>query len=210
MTRRVERVAACLVVLLAHALLLWAWRLVAPPAPRERSPGAAPSVTLLRLVPAAPATPPAQVAHETRTPMTATTATRPIKTLPPRLEETAAAASHGAPALATPEPQASAPVATPRALELSAPRATTAAPAQRTMKDQLLNDPRANTPRASIEARIAALTGPDRWEAEPMDATRTRFRRNGECIEVHVARNAQIDPWNQSHSPTPKAVKPDC
>jgi hypothetical protein len=43
-----------------------------------------------------------------------------------------------------------------------------------------------------------------------MDATRTRWRRNGKCIEVHVARNAQIDPYNQSFSPTPKAVKPDC
>lgn len=42
-----------------------------------------------------------------------------------------------------------------------------------------------------------------------MDATRTRWRRNGKCIEVHVARNAQIDSYNQSFSPTPKAVK-DC
>ena len=42
-----------------------------------------------------------------------------------------------------------------------------------------------------------------------MDATRTRWRRNGKCIEVHVARNAQVDPYNQSFSPTPKAVK-DC
>jgi hypothetical protein len=98
---------------------------------------------------------------------------------------------------------------TPPALDLTLPSAV-AAPRSPSMRDQSLNDPRSNTPRASVESRIAALNGPDRWEAEPMDATRTRWRRNGKCIEVHVARNAQIDPYNQSFSPTPKLVKPDC
>ena len=75
-----------------------------------------------------------------------------------------------------------------------------------------LDDPSAMKPTEhfAVESRIAALNGPDRWEAEPMDATRTRWRRNGKCIEVHVSRNTQIDPYNQSFSPTPKLVKPDC
>jgi hypothetical protein len=45
---------------------------------------------------------------------------------------------------------------------------------------------------------------------ERMDATHTRVRRNGNCVEVHVAREAQINPWNQNHLPTPKLVKPSC
>ena len=96
----------------------------------------------------------------------------------------------------------------PKALDLTLPSAV-ASPHTPSLRDQGLDDPRSNTPRASVESRIAAMSGPDRWQAEPMDATRTRWRRNGKCIEVHVARNAQIDPFNQSFSPTPKAVK-DC
>ena len=78
------------------------------------------------------------------------------------------------------------------------------------MHDQMLNDPRSNTPRATVESRIASLAGTPEMNEEAMDATRRRARQNGRCIEVHISRNAQIDPWNQSVRPTPKLVKPDC
>ena len=78
------------------------------------------------------------------------------------------------------------------------------------MHDQMLNDPRSNTPRATVESRIANVAGTDAMLEERMDATRTRVKRRSRCIEVHVSRNAQIDPWNQSVRPTPKLVKPDC
>ena len=78
------------------------------------------------------------------------------------------------------------------------------------MRDQMLNDPRANSPKATIETRVAAVAGTSELVEEVMDATRRRVRQNGHCIEVHVSRNAQIDPYNQSVRPTPKLVKPSC
>jgi len=102
---------------------------------------------------------------------------------------------------------ASAPVGPP--LNLSLPRAI-AAPARPSMQDQMLNDPRSNTPRATIETRVAAVAGSVEVLEERMDATRLRVRQRGSCFEVHVSRDAQINPWHQSHSPTPKIVKPSC
>ena len=52
------------------------------------------------------------------------------------------------------------------------------------------------------------MTGTNDWIEERMDDTRARFRKQGQCVEVHVARNAQLDPWNQSFLPTPKSAKP--
>ncbi len=78
------------------------------------------------------------------------------------------------------------------------------------MKDQALNDPRANTPRRTVETRVADVSGTTAMTEEPMNDTKTRFRQSGACIEVHVSRDAQTNPWNQNHSPTPKLVKPSC
>ena len=78
------------------------------------------------------------------------------------------------------------------------------------MKDQVLNDPRANSPRRTVETRVADVSGTNAMTEERMDDTKTRFRQNGACIEVHVSRDAQTHPWNQNHSPTPKLVKPSC
>lgn len=78
------------------------------------------------------------------------------------------------------------------------------------MKDQALNDPRANSPRSTVESRVANVSGASAMTEERMDDTKTRFRQNGACIEVHVSRDAQTSPWNQNHSPTPKIVKPSC
>ena len=200
MARAAERWFVITVVLMAHGLLLWAWRHAAAPAPRQASLRTAPPVTVLRLIPPTPPAAATQALDAAATPPA-----RLNRSPPPKHE----AAGPQAPQAITVGVEPAASAALPPALDLSVPRAA-AAPTQRTIKDQVRGDPRANTPRASVESRIAALNGPDRWEAEPMDATRTRWRRNGQCIEVHVARNAQIDPYNQSFSPTPKAVKPSC
>lgn len=98
---------------------------------------------------------------------------------------------------------------TRRALDLSPPRAL-AAPARPTLRDQVLNDPRSNSPPVTIESRVAAVAGSVDMTTERMDDTRLRVRQHGKCIEVHVSRNAQIDPYNQSVAPTPKAIKPSC
>jgi cytoskeletal protein RodZ len=208
--RGVERAAALALVLLAHLFLLWAWRFVAPPEPRQRGPSAAPNITLLRLIPATPAPQSAPQRRAAAPPSAATPTARSNKPPPTTPEAPGAAVPQAITVLAATEPAASAPT-TPasRTLELAVPRATAAEP-PRTMKDQALNDPRANSPRPTVESRVANVSGTTTMTEERMDDTKTRFRQNGGCIEVHVSRDAQTHPWNQNHSPTPKLIKPSC
>ncbi len=204
MPRRTERAVFAATVLLLHLLLWWAWPRQAPPS-RGTPLDAAASPTLpmqwlvIVAAPAEQALPPVAAAP---TRVIAPRTAMPVRESSRRAQQPLAITM---PAALPPEPAAS----TPPALDLTLPSAA-AAPPSPSLRHQWLNDPRTNSPRVSVESRVAALNGPDRWEAEPMDATRTRWRRNGRCIEVHVARNAQIDPYNQSFSPTPKAVKPYC
>jgi hypothetical protein len=202
MPRRAERAALAAIVLLLHLLLWWAWPRSLPPE-RGTPPDAAAQAPLsVRLLKAGPAPAPPAAPQATAAPAR-TAAPRAPASPSPALAITVEPTAP--PAAAPAETAASA----PRQLELTLPSAV-ASPRSPSLRDQWRSDPRSNTPRASVESRIAALNGPDHWEAEPMDATRTRWRRNGKCIEVHVARNAQIDPYNQSVSPTPKVVKPYC
>jgi hypothetical protein len=199
-------------VLLAHVLLLWAWRFVSPPVAREQGPSVTPNITVLRLVPATPDPPPTPLLRAAEPPAAATPTARANR--PPRSKPDEPAAAAPAPqaitVLVSPEPTASAPTtAAPRSLELSVPRATATAPPRR-MKDQALNDPRTNSPRASVESRVATVSGTTAVTEERMDDNKTRLRQNGGCIEVHVSRDAQTNPWNQNHSPTPKLIKPSC
>jgi hypothetical protein len=200
MPRRVERAALAAAVLLLHLLLWSAWP--NPPARVRGSSSAAQAPLSVRLLTPDPA--PVQ-RNEPQAAIAPGRSAAPRAAALPQRALAITAAPEAEPAAAPPAPAASA----PRDLDLRLPSAV-ASPRSPSLREQTLNDPRSNTPRASVESRIAALNGPDRWEAEPMDATRTRWRRNGKCIEVHVARNAQIDPYNQSFSPTPKAVKPSC
>jgi hypothetical protein len=206
--RRPERVVAWAAVVAAHGALWWAWPQPGPG--RVRMAAEPPVVTLRLIAQPAPAPlvpqPPAIATRITRsTPSRATSRTQPV-----RPAEATAADTAVTPIAITAvvEPAASAPDAPQRALDLSATRSA-ASPTSST-RSPALDDPRSNSPRARIETRIAAVAGTTRLEAERMDDTRTRFRIKGDCFEVHVARNAQIDPWNQGHAPTPKAVKPDC
>lgn len=205
MPQRAERWVLAAVVLLLHLLLWWAWprgtalQRGALPATPSQAPL---SVRLLAPDPLPPEQPLPPAASTAARPMVPRTATTAGQSGPRPSAITAAPAE----SITAPPPVAAA--SQPKALDVTLPSAV-ASPRSSSLRDQWLNDPRSNTPRASVESRIAAMNGPDRWQAEPMDATRTRWRRNGKCIEVHVARNAQIDPYNQSFSPTPKAVK-DC
>jgi hypothetical protein len=196
MPRRAEQVALAAIVLLLHLLLWWSWPRSAAPERGSRPDAVAQAPLSVRLLtlPPAPATVAAPEAAAPRAPVrpAAAPAIGVVRSVPSDPTATVEAAA-----------------SSPRDIDLRLPSAA-ASPRSPSLREQGLNDPRSNTPRATVESRIAALNGPDRWEAEPMDATRTRWRRNGKCIEVHVSRNAQIDPYNQSFSPTPKLVKPDC
>jgi hypothetical protein len=202
--RWAERASVVVMVLLAHAALLWAWRFAAAPAPRERAQDEPRNVTLLRLIEAWPPEPQVQPLRAPAAPRSPTTTLRRSAQRPDAAPPPVAPRAITLPAAA--EPTAS---QLPRALDLSLPRAE-AAPAQRTMNDQMRNDPRANSPRVNVEARLAAVAGSSAMTQERMDDTKTRFRQHGACIEVHVSREAQTNPWNQNHSPTPKIVKPSC
>lgn len=204
--RWTERAPVVVLVLLAHMALLWAWGFAAAPAPREHAAAAPRNVTVLRLIEARPQEPVAQPTRAPAAPRSAAAIGQP----PPQRPDASEPAAPMAISLPTAaEPAASAASTPARALDLSLPRAATAA-AQPTMKDQMRSDPRANTPRARLESRVAAVVGSSAMTEERMDDTKTRFRQNGECIEVHVSRDAQTNPWNQNHSPTPKIVKPSC
>lgn len=205
MPHRAERVLLAAAVLLLHWLLWWAWPHGSALQRRAllASTAQAPlSVRLLSLDAALPEQPVPPAASAGARPVVPR-ATMSVTPAGPR-----SSAITAAPTEPITAPPTAAAASQPSALDLTLPSAV-ASPRSPSLRDQWLNDPRSNTTRPSVESRIAALNGPDRWQAEPMDATRTRWRRNGECIEVHVARNAQIDPYNQSFSPTPEAVK-DC
>lgn len=119
-------------------------------------------------------------------------------TLPPE----PAAAPASAPTTAVP-PE---PPGAPAPLNLALPNAASA-PGWR--RHPGLDDPRANTARATLESRIAGAThGDERWLEERLDDDRMRFRRGSTCIEVHRTRDAQLDPFNQSVRPTPRMGRP--
>jgi hypothetical protein len=202
MPRRAERAALAALVLLLHGLLWWAWPRSTTHERGTPLDAAAQAPLSVRLLAPDPAPAPPAVPQATAVPTRSAAPRAPARSAPAlaiTVEPTAPPSAAAAQAAAS----------APRELELTLPSAV-ASPRSPSLRDPWRSDPRSNTPRASVESRIAALNGPDRWEAEPMDATRTRWRRNGKCIEVHIARNAQIDPYNQSFSPTPKAVKPYC
>jgi hypothetical protein len=209
--RRAERAGLWLAVAGAHALLLLALGSAVLPRLRETAPPVQDAPLRVRLIDASPtaaAPPPAQpTAPALRA--RAAPLERPPIVVPQAISAAPVAAEVPPAAIPAPAPAPTAPN-TNAALEWRPPRSADAASAPRSMRDQMLNDPRTNSPKPRVETRIAAVAGSTEWTEEAMDATRRRMQKNGRCIEVHIARNAQIDPWNQSAQPTPKAVKPSC
>lgn len=207
--RRSERAGLWLAVAALHGLLLFTLRDSLLPRGRD-APAAHAMPLALRLIALPQAPPPpaltrpatAQRPPRERSPPTVTF------TLPRAEPQPTGQAITLAP-IAEPSAPSAASAPASRALDLS-PRRALAVPARPTMRDQMLNDPRSNSPSGTIESRVAAVAGSVDMSAERMDDNRLRVRQRGKCIEVHGSRNAQLDPYNQSVSPTPKAIKPSC
>lgn len=196
-----QRLAPLAAVLLVHAVLAAAWWTTAQ-APQAASPGAAPSLPRVQLLPL-----PTQPAGATRAaereapirprrapakaPTLAAVQTVPQAITAPTIDTAAAAATPAepsAPAAASPAgPAASA----PRPLDLSLPRQPQALWRQR---PPALDDPRSNTrPPASVEARIAAALGDGTWQVERLDLDTVRFRSGSRCLLATRSRAGQLE-----------------
>lgn len=102
-------------------------------------------------------------------------------------------------------PAASAPVTPPPPLVLDLRRG---ASAPQRWRNPALEDPRSNRLPQTLESRLQqAMPAPSAETTERLDEFRARIRKGGDCVEVHTARGAQLDPFNQSVLPTPKQVK---
>ncbi len=178
---------------LAGLLQLGVWR-------DRRPPTAAPAPLTVRLI--QPLTSvrlaPAPAAAADRAPPTAPAPRRP----------------RDAEAITLPAPAPDELVATPPALAAAPPVAASAAPLDLRLpreasapwraRSPALDDPRANSARASFEARLqGAMGGDGRWVEERIDADRVRFRRGDTCIELKRSQAERLDPWNQTNSPKP-------
>lgn len=65
------------------------------------------------------------------------------------------------------------------------------------MRDQVLNDPRTYSPRASAEARMAQTLGSnDRLIDENRGNGNRRFRKGAACVDVHDTHIAQLNPFD--------------
>jgi len=110
--------------------------------------------------------------------------------------------------VALPAPPASSPTqAALPPLDLSLPKGTPRP--DRGARQRALDDPRANTPQPTLEARIGAAIGsggPIR--VEDLGGGRRRIYQGTRCVEVHDARIATIDPFNQSVLPSLKQARP--
>lgn len=204
-----HRWAARAFVVALHAALLVAALLHRPPglAPaRERQ------ATTVRLIQPQPRVqPPIADTHR-------------ITRLPPPLAPVPAispppytvAADALAPPLAPPTPVTAPPGEPPRtALRLTLPPQYTASAAAQ--RNPALSDPRSNTPRRTLEDRIADATGgAGAWVEEPKAAQsqvigalgehRSVLRKGSTCVEVFRSRISDSDPFNRSVAPRTVAM----
>ncbi len=105
-----------------------------------------------------------------------------------------------APTVQSPTPPAPAP------LDLRLPRG---ASAPWRARSPALDDPRANTPRASLERRLRdAMGGDGEWHEERLGDDRVRFRRGSTCVDVERSRSDQLDPFNRAAGARPWIAKP--
>jgi hypothetical protein len=167
----------------------------------EPGPGAAPAPDRKRertaATPARPAPP-----RPVRGPERARAAAEPaaITALPaaPPGSAAAAGAPVSAPGDASPAPRATAP------LQLDLPRAASAP-----RRNPALDDPRANTPKASFESRLNDAMGGvgERVVEERLSDGTLRLKRGTQCVLVHPSRAAGIDPFNEAYSPKARGVE---
>jgi hypothetical protein len=191
MTR--SRALAAAAVLALHLGLWWAWR--EPPAPVESAalPQRAPLLLRLPPPPARPddALPLPAIARRNPPPMPALEVPA-IAALPADAPPAPAATAAPVQAMPAPAPPRPAPLVLELPRGASAPR-----------RNPALDDPRANTARATLESRIAKATQKD-WVEEVLGDGRTVWRRGDECVLVKPSRDAELDSFNQSSSHRPK------
>lgn len=108
-----------------------------------------------------------------------------------------------APALTAQPPTAPAPAA---ALNLALPRPA-AARRSATAAAQVHDDARRGSP-PSRDERLAQALGTDLALHEEQRGAVRRFRQGRACVDVAPAREAQINPFNQTASPTPRQATP--
>jgi hypothetical protein len=64
------------------------------------------------------------------------------------------------------------------------------------VREQALNDARANTQRRSFEARMTQAVGDDRLQEETLGDGRRRIRKGAVCADVHRTHIAQLNPFD--------------
>ncbi|MBL8308514.1 MAG: hypothetical protein JNM33_17605 [Rubrivivax sp.] len=100
---------------------------------------------------------------------------------------------------------ATAPAPAPVPLDLRLPRS---ASAPWRVRSPALDDPRANTPRASFEQRLRdAMGGDGEWREERLGDDQVRFRRGSTCVDVERSRSDQLDPFNRAAGARPWIAK---
>jgi hypothetical protein len=209
-TPRHVRLSTLLGLALVHAVVLTGFARLAV-SPDRSQPMPSPAPLILRLLnlaqPIKVETPTPAVAPKTQT-STAGMATSPraptsAPTAAPTITTFPGAASALTEAITAPNPAPSAaPASSADApLNLALPRAASAAWRQR---PAAMDDPRANTAKATFESKLqAAMGGDGRWAEERIDGDRVRFRRGGTCVDFTRTRAEQLDSFNQSFSPKP-------
>lgn len=189
-------------VLLVGALRLGVW-------PERTAPSSRPPLTVQliwqRLTsptpPAQPPRPEVQAVPQTRAARTVQQ-DRPATTNTPAIADPALQAIT-LPAAAPSEPATTAATAAsaPAPLNLALPRAASASWRQRS---QALDDPRGNTPKLTLEQKLAmAMGGDGEWVEEVIDADHRRLRRGTMCIYMQRPAAAQLDPFHQANRNLP-------
>jgi hypothetical protein len=190
-----------------HALLLLgAWRLQAW---QDRGPPALPQAPLIVWLQGAPrpnAAPPQPL--PTARPSLPTAPALPVPSLPP--------ASPQAITLPAPEPAPAAaetPVApslpaSAATLNLALPGRTRGASAPwLSERNPALDDPRSNSPKPTLESRIAAaLGGSDQITEYRLEDGSVRLKRGNSCVVVRPNRASALDPFNASAQIRPRLL----
>lgn len=196
-----------LVIALHAGVLTALWLHRGPP----REPPAERRLTTVRLLPPdKPAPRTAQAAPRTQ-PTTRVTA--PMTPRMPDLPDESAPVST---AITMPAPETAPPAEPPRtALRLTLPPGYAASSAA--ARNPALSDPRSNTPKLTLEDRIADATGgAGAWVEEPKENQsqvvgalgehRTVLRKGNTCQEVFRSRISDSDPFNSSVAPRTVAM----
>ena len=201
----VALVLALHLVLLAGALRLGVW-------PERTAPTSRPPLTVQLIwqrltsptLPAQPPRPEVQAVRQTR-------AARTVQQDQPATTNTPAAAEPALQAITLPAAAPSEP-ATPAApaasastpLNLALPRGASAPWRQHS---QALDDPRSNTPKLTMEQKLAmAMGGDGGWTEEVIDADHRRLRRGNMCVYLQRSAAAQLDPFHPAFRNLPWQV----